>query len=70
MMKTLKMGLLGLAVGVVGAVVLPSPVAMAGDGGAVGGGQGSTCPLAKYLCVQSCNSDFVCTLGCYYKYNC
>ncbi|WNG24933.1 hypothetical protein F0U62_13620 [Cystobacter fuscus] len=54
MMKTLKMGLLGLALGVASAVVLPSQVAMAGSGPAPGNPPKpppSACQLRKTLCL-------------------
>jgi hypothetical protein len=54
MMKTLKMGLLGLALGVASAFVLPSQVAMAGSGSSSGGGLNtppSACQLRKALCL-------------------
>ncbi|ATB36306.1 hypothetical protein CYFUS_001720 [Cystobacter fuscus] len=60
MMKTLKVGLLGLALGVASAFVLPSQVAMAG-GPSSGGAGGTTnptqntppsvCQLRKALCL-------------------
>ncbi|ATB36316.1 hypothetical protein CYFUS_001730 [Cystobacter fuscus] len=73
MMKTLKVGLLGLALGVASAFVLPSQVAMA-DGpssGAAGGAtqstqSGSTCNLCKAACEikkLQCGNSNVCSLN-------
>lgn len=52
-MKTLKMGLLGLAVGVVGALAFPAPEAaaqMGGGGGNMGGGTA--------ICCSTCNPTY------------
>jgi hypothetical protein len=72
MMKTLKVGLLGLALGVASAFVLPSQVAMAGPssggaGGATNATQGgSTCNLCKAVCEikkLQCGNSNVCSLS-------
>ncbi|EPX58020.1 hypothetical protein D187_004309 [Cystobacter fuscus DSM 2262] len=72
MMKTLKVGLLGLALGVASAFVLPSQVAMAGSSSGGAGGTtnptqgGSTCNLCKLQCdlkKLQCGNSNVCSLS-------
>ena len=69
MMKTLKVGLLGLALGVASAFVLPSQVAMAG-GLSSGAGGGTTsasqkpsvCQLRKAIClIVNPGKPLICT---------
>lgn len=72
MMKTLKVGLLGLTLGVASALVLPSQVARAGASSGGAGGTtnptqgGSTCNLCKLQCdlkKLQCGSSSLCSLS-------
>jgi hypothetical protein len=60
MMKTLKMGLLGLALGVGGALVLPSTEAVAQTGGGIPD-SGSASPgtgISSQACCSTCNPNY------------